>query len=206
MTIVSTAKHSITNSNIDTKSLFQKAIGDKFYDMPPRLRELHGPDASKTWVGEARTQAGETWLARFISRTIGFGVPSSQDRGAYERIEVTFERSDNSEKWQRDFNGHCFNSHFAIGTKKQDERVNYFAIEKFGLFNFELDLIVKKQRLYFVVRRCTFLKLPLPAFLLPKGDSYEYEHNDRFHFKVEVRVPIAGLIAAYDGWLSPVEI
>ena len=203
MTVTGIDIQSVTKSSLYPKSLFQTAMGEKFDQLPPRLQELHGPNACKTWTGEARTQTGKTWLARLISRTIGFAVPSKSGTASYEPLEVTFERLEASEKWTRNFNGHSFNSHFTLQEKVEGDSVRYMAIENFGLFKFELDLLCEKSRLYFVVKRCTFLKLPLPAILLPSGESYEYEQQDRFHFNVEVRVPIAGLIGAYDGWLMP---
>jgi len=192
-----------TKPGLYQKSLFQTAIGAKFDELPPCLQELHGPDAPIKWGGQARTQAGTTWLAKLISRSIGFGVPPEHRTATYESLEVTFERTENSEEWTRDFDGHRFKSHFTLEKKAEGDHVNYVAIENFGLFKFELDLLYEDNRLYFLVRRCTFLKLPLPAICLPKGDSYEFEREGRFHFCVEVRVPLAGLIAAYDGWLVP---
>lgn len=190
-------------SNLLAKSLFQVAMGDRFFELPHCLQTLHGPDAATVWTGEARTQTGKTWLARLISRTVGLTVPSQPGLPDYKPLQVTFERFDNSEKWTRNFNGHFFNSHFTLGKKYKDGTTSYVAIENFGLFKFELDLLIENERLYFNVDRCTFLNLPLPAVCLPKGESYEFEHNRQFNFTVEIRVPIAGLIAAYDGWLVP---
>jgi hypothetical protein len=45
--------------------------------------------------------------------------------------------------------------------------------------------------------------IPLPVVLAPRGDSYEYAENGRFHFHVEIAHPITGLIVSYRGWLVP---
>lgn len=47
--------------------------------------------------------------------------------------------------------------------------------------------------------------IPLPALLLPSGDSREYESDGRFHFEVEVAHPLAGRIVQYRGWLEPTD-
>ena len=39
--------------------------------------------------------------------------------------------------------------------------------------------------------------------LAPRGDSYEYAENGRFHFHVEIAHPFTGLILGYRGWLVP---
>ncbi|HEX6843100.1 MAG TPA: DUF4166 domain-containing protein, partial [Stellaceae bacterium] len=43
----------------------------------------------------------------------------------------------------------------------------------------------------------------LPAAWAPRGDAYESAQDGRFHFDVEIRHPLTGLIAAYRGWLVP---
>jgi len=190
-------------STTQQKSLFQKVLGTDFDYLPPLLQQLHGLGNENIWIGEARTQPGSSMLAKLISRVIGLSVPENTGDAEYKPLQVTFERLENSEKWHRNFNGHCFNSHLTMGEKKEGASVGYYAIENFGLFRFELDLPFKEERLLFVVKRCTFLGVPLPSMLLPTGESYEYEQNGRFHFNVEIRAPLAGLIAAYDGWLLP---
>jgi hypothetical protein len=39
--------------------------------------------------------------------------------------------------------------------------------------------------------------------LVPRGDSYEYARDGRFHFHVEISTPLTGLIVRYQGWLVP---
>ena len=58
-------------------------------------------------------------------------------------------------------------------------------------------------RLRLIVRRCSVFGIPLPLWLAPRGDSYEYAENGRFHFHVEIAHPFTGLIVGYRGWLVP---
>jgi hypothetical protein len=53
------------------------------------------------------------------------------------------------------------------------------------------------------VRRWSLFGIPMPLFLAPRGDSYEYEAGGRFHFHVEIGHPFTGLIVTYQGWLEP---
>jgi len=45
--------------------------------------------------------------------------------------------------------------------------------------------------------------IPLPVVLAPRGDSYEYAENGRFHFHVEIGHLLTGPIVGYRGWLVP---
>ena len=56
-------------------------------------------------------------------------------------------------------------------------------------------------KLWFVPRRWRFGPLPLPSALLPKGETFESEHEGLFACDVRVEVPVIGLIAAYQGLL-----
>ena len=79
--------------------------------------------------------------------------------------------------------------------------------DSFGIIKIGLALVIERgkdgDKLRFIPRRCTVLGIPLPKFLLPREESFEAERDGKFHFNVAVKIPIAGLIAAYEGWLEP---
>jgi hypothetical protein len=43
----------------------------------------------------------------------------------------------------------------------------------------------------------------MPRWLMPGGDSFETVKDGRFRFHVEIRLPLAGLVVRYRGWLAP---
>jgi hypothetical protein len=51
-------------------------------------------------------------------------------------------------------------------------------------------------------RRAWLLGVPLPAVLVPQVIASEKERDGRFLFRVHIRIPVAGLIAAYHGTLD----
>jgi hypothetical protein len=73
--------------------------------------------------------------------------------------------------------------------------------ERFGAITFGLALERIEGRLHFNVERAEIFGIPLPAVLTPVSHSSEYERDGRFHFDVEIRHPLAGLIIGYRGWL-----
>ena len=64
-------------------------------------------------------------------------------------------------------------------------------------------LVVESGRLSLVLRRWSFLGLPLPMWLCPRSASYERVEDGRFRFHVEISHPLTGLIVRYRGWLEP---
>jgi hypothetical protein len=63
--------------------------------------------------------------------------------------------------------------------------------------------VLDEGKLRLIVRRWSVFGIPLPVALAPRGDSYEYAENDRFHFHVQIAHPFTGLIVSYRGWLVP---
>jgi len=64
-------------------------------------------------------------------------------------------------------------------------------------------LVLDEGKLRLIVRRWSVFGILLPVWLAPRGDSYEYAENGRFHFHVEIAHPFTGLIVGYRGWLVP---
>jgi len=76
-------------------------------------------------------------------------------------------------------------------------------LERFGIIEIALALVVDGGRLFLVPRRWNCLGIPLPRWLLLVGTSYECEIDGRFAFDVEIGAPVVGLIVAYRGELDP---
>ena len=75
--------------------------------------------------------------------------------------------------------------------------------ESFGPFTFGLAALTGDGRLRLVLRRWTFLGIPLPIGLAPQGHAIEFEQDGRFRFDVAIRAPLIGPIVRYRGWLAP---
>ena len=125
-----------------------------------------------------------------------FGFPRSA-----EEIDVTvsFEHSGATERWTRTFGTQELTSHQFEGAG----RFERLLCEKFGPFTFGLALVVDSDRLLLVARRWSVFGIPLPRFLVPKGNACEFDQNGTFHFDVEIKAPLIGLIVRYVGYLEP---
>ena len=114
-------------------------------------------------------------------------------------VKVAFEARDGREHWRRSFAGRSFGSVQEQGRG----RFERLLCERFGALAFGMALVLDDGRLRLVVRRWSAFGIPMPRALAPRGDSYEFARDGRFHFHVEIRHPMTGLIVAYRGWLVP---
>ena len=111
---------------------------------------------------------------------------------------VTITPTPKGEVWERNFGGRKFKSRLTPGKGKNE----YLMMEQFGALKFALAIAHKDGRLYFIPRRWFFLGIPMPQFLLPKGNTYETVRDGKFEFSVDLQVPILGRVAKYRGWLE----
>lgn len=174
--------------------LFRQLLGPAFDDLPPRLRELHDSKDPRQWSGVAEIRRGQGMLARMISALVGF-----PQAGKQIPVSVTFTPEKGKERWTRNFGGRRFSSRQSAGRSKDQ----YLLAERFGVVTVALALVLDGGRLALIPRRWHLLGVPLPGFLLPKGQSFESEENGRFHFDVEISLPFIGLVVAYKGTLEP---
>ncbi|MCW0197298.1 SDR family oxidoreductase [Sphingopyxis sp.] len=174
--------------------IYRRILGTAFDQLPPRVRALHDSMAPRAWSGEARVERGRGLLARLAAAIVGF--PKAADAVP---VTVTFTPEGTAERWTRNFGGKSFASLQSAGTGRND----YLLVERFGPAAFAMALVVDGGRLRLVPRRWTLFGLPMPRALMPGGPSFETEIDGKFHFNVEIRLPLAGLVVAYRGMLEP---
>lgn len=181
------------SDEVDDRCLYARLLGDAWNALPPTIQSMHGTPTRLTVSGKANVTRGSGFLTRATARIFNF--PQTADN---VEVAVTFQRSDTSELWSRTFGRETFSSLQYEG-RGRNERL---LCEKFGPFVFSMGLLTDSNRLRFLVRGWSIFGIPLPGFLAPTGDSFEYEEEGTFHFHVEISSPIAGLIARYSGYLE----
>ena len=174
--------------------LHARILGTAWQSVPGVLRAVHGAGPKLTITGAASITRGRGVLARLLARIMRF--PAA---GENVPVSVTFERHGDCDQWTRDFGGQEFSSTFTAGTG----RYEHLLCERFGPLTFGMALVPDANRLNLVMRRWSFLGLPLPRSLMPSGDSYEFAKDSQFRFDVEVRLPLVGFVIRYRGFLAP---
>jgi hypothetical protein len=174
--------------------IYRQVLGSAFDSMPPLIRQLHDSSSPRNWVGKAEVTRGKCPLARLIANIIGF-----PQIGHDVPVSVTFSPENGGERWTRSFGNRRFSSFQASGKG----RSRHLLVERFGIATFALALVVENGRLTLIPRSWSVLGIPMPSFLLPRGDSFETESDGQLRFDVTIAVPWIGLIVAYRGALSP---
>ncbi|SED28666.1 Saccharopine dehydrogenase NADP binding domain-containing protein [Rhizobiales bacterium GAS188] len=177
--------------------LYRRLLGDSFASLPAPLQALHDPDPISriALTGEAEVERGSSLLSRLVGAVFGF---PRAGRGV--SVTVRIERHGPVEQWRRNFAGKSFASRQSAGSGRTDKLLR----ESFGPFGFDLALVVDGGRLRLIPRGWSLLGMPLPSGLAPRGEAYEFAEGRKFHFHVEIVLPLIGLVVRYRGWLERV--
>ena len=175
-------------------ALYPRILGPVFDTLPEMLKALHRPGPRALWSGRASITRGRGPVAGLVARLFRF-----PDAAADQPVTVTFTTdTEGRETWVRRFGTHAMTSTQEAGRGRQAHLI----VERFGPVAVALALEWTEQRLRLIPRRWTILGLPLPRALLPRGDTYEAEIDARFHFHVDITLPLIGPVVCYQGWLQ----
>ncbi|MEG2806334.1 DUF4166 domain-containing protein [Stenotrophomonas sp.] len=174
-------------------ALYPQLLGSAFATLPAPVQALHADRHARQWRGLAEVRRGKGVLSRLVGAVFGF-----PPAGQAVPVAVAFAPERGGERWTRDFDGRRFSS----WQRRGQGRDAYLLVERFGLVDVALALVVEDDRLHLVARRWSCLGIPLPAALLPGGRTFETERDGRFVFDVEIAAPLVGLIVAYRGSLQ----
>ena len=175
---------------MSTYCMYARSMGSRFRSLPWAIRHVHADRPWRVLIGRATVRRG----AGLFSRLAGwaFAFPPAQVAAAC-RVEFR-DAPGGGERWWRRFGGHPMTSVLSFEHGRLYER--------FGLLKCELDCEKRGLALVIKCRRAWILGVPLPSFLVPQVIASEKERDGRFLFRVHIRIPLAGLIAAYHGTLD----
>lgn len=170
--------------------LYVRFFNDTWEQLPELIRGMHdGPGSAR---GLAVVERGRNPLAWLAGAIVGF--PKA---GKDIPVDVHFSEKDGRETWRRRFAGKPFQSLQFEGRGRSAGLIS----ERFGAVTIGLAMVIDGGVLRLVVRRWSFLGIPMPAWLRPSGDNHERVEDGRFRFHVEIRLPFVGLVVRYRGWL-----
>jgi len=152
------------------------------------VRELHELTSASQWAGEAKVERGRSRLSRLAAWIAGL-PPDGRD----QPLRVTFEPVGANEIWTRQFGEAQFRS-------VQSERSGLLC-ERAGPTTFVFTPVASGDGLALRLDGFRLFGLPLPRLVHPSVRTWECERDGRYQFEVEARLPLAGLIVRYGGWL-----
>jgi hypothetical protein len=177
------------------RSLFEVALGDAaFSDLPEAIRAIHDRRPSKEFRGEATIRRGSGLIATAVNWMFGF--PKAGERVP---TSVRIERTAQGETWTRRFGNAVFQSRLTPPPSKSPGWIT----ERVGPLSFDIDLDARLGRLYYPIGFMRIGSIPLPWFITPRSDTVEHLTGaDTFYFSIHVKLPVFGLLIAYEGWLE----
>jgi hypothetical protein len=173
--------------------LYQRLLGEAWDRTPKAIRELHTLDGAMVFEGEAEIDRGRNPIAWLAATVMGFPKP-----GKGVPVQVAFHEEHGTEVWRRTFAGRSFASRQSEGKG----RSQWLVEERFGPVMIGLAPVLDGKRLRVIVRRWTVFGVPMPRFLGPRGEAFEWVDDlGRFRFDVELAFGVIGRIVRYRGWL-----
>lgn len=170
------------------RHLFPGLLGPRFAGLPPTVRVLHTREGRQHYRGEVEVERGRNALSRlcaWVTRLPPAGRSAIQ-------VDIVADRG--REQWTRTVAGHAMRSRLWSG--------NGLLCERLGLATFGFRLFAEESTIVWRVVRFRALGVPLPAGWFAGVSAREFERDGRYHFDVTARLPFAGLLVHYQGWLD----
>ncbi len=179
---------------LPAEPLFKSALGERWWQIPAAVRQLHMIVDRHSFSGLAKVERGSSLIARVAAALFGF-----PPAGVNVPLVVTKTRTQRGEIWERNFGGRVFRSYLTPSARP------YHYKERFWAFTYEQELPIVDGAMYLPVKRGWFLGcIPLPKLFLPGSVSKEFEIDGQFHFDVGLMAPFTGdLIVRYSGSVTP---
>lgn len=180
-------------SALPDASLFHSILGDAWQTISEPIRELHDVNVTSRFSGRASVSRGIGILGRIVGWLVGFPKAGND-------IPVTVRISQDglNETWTRKFGEHAFSSELSPGSGRFEALI----CERFGHCKFGMALVTEGENLNYVSRRWTLFGVPMPKWMMPKGEMYETVVDGKFLFHVEIVLPLIGHVVTYEGWLE----
>ncbi len=178
----------------DETPLYARVLGPKRKLLPEQVWALHDSPASiGRWQGTADVDRGHSALSRLVGALAGL-----PPEGRSVPLTVTLAPQDGAESWSRDFGGHIFRSRqFAAGLQ---------IMERIGPAKLTFEPLVDPDTRSLSLRLSgvRVFGIPVPRALWPAIKTREWQEGGRYRFHVEARLPFAGRLVRYTGWLRKV--
>jgi Domain of unknown function (DUF4166) len=172
--------------------MYARAMGRGFRALPQAVKEAHADRPRRILLGRTSVRRGRGLVARLIGWTFRFPPPLSD-----APCRVEFVTTPAGEHWRRRFGGHAMRSRLTL------EQGRLYEI--FGPLKCELNCTRRGTKLEIrSTGAATFAGIPLPPWIAPVVIASEFERAGQFNFRVHIRIPAFGLIAAYRGTLAPI--
>jgi hypothetical protein len=178
-----------------TTALFPALLGaDAWHRLPHAVQAMHGSAPQLHADGVADVEGAGHLPARWLRRLLGLPSPGPQ-----QALALTIERLGTREVWTRRVTGRCMQS---VLDRRAGSPLLY---ERLGPATLGFALRHDDDAIDWQLRSLHVFGLPLPRALHGSVLSRSGLRDGRYHFSVDVRLPLLGQLIGYRGWLEPLD-
>jgi Domain of unknown function (DUF4166)/Saccharopine dehydrogenase NADP binding domain len=175
------------------QSIYQAVLGQSFAKLDAPLQKFHSAKNTFHMKGIAEITAPPGVLRGLVRKVFGFPKAASDSP-----VKVDISISSQGEIWRRQFAGKTMRSTQRLGQGRDAGLI----VESFGPVAVAMAVVENAGRLELVLRHWRIFGVPMPKFLLPRGQFFEHGADGRFNFHVEIALPLLGPVVKYVGWLE----
>jgi hypothetical protein len=176
----------------NSDALFPGLLGDAAWRaLPEPLQHMHGSAPRVKARGMADIEGDRNLIVRMLRRLLGLPSPGMQ-----QALEFSITRHGSKETWTRRFAHREMRS-----VLNRDARAPYL-LERLGPVTLRFTLHHDEASIDWQLHRISVLGVPLPRAWFGEVLSRSGAHEGRYTFYIETRLPLAGRLVAYRGWLE----
>ena len=170
-------------------SLYQRALGDRYGELPSAVQRFHGLTGSNLLQGWVETKAPASVLARGLALCLG--APHRNTRGP---LRFVLDAGAQTETWTRHFPGRTMTSRMTLVAGRLEERL--------GAARLTFELVATESKLSMELVEMRFLGMPCPRWLMPQVVAEETGTGNQLQFLVRASLPWVGTVVSYRGHLN----
>ncbi len=170
-------------------SLYRQVMGPSFDTLAPELQIFHSMTGSIQLSGRCSVTGPQSMVGKILGWI--FGLPQTTDDVA---LRFDLDADSRAETWRRHFPGRLMISRMRV--------VNGVLVERLGPVNLHFALEAEQGRLHMLLHKIQVGIISCPRFLIPAVLAEENATPGKLHFKVAARLPLLGLLVAYQGYLN----
>ena len=172
-----------------TTPLYRRLLGQRFEELPARVRELHDVTGASVWTGRADVERGRSRLSNLVATL--FGLPPA---GRDQALEVTFMPDGGTELWTRALRQRGVPL-AAVRARRPAQRAG-------GAEHVRVRARHLGGRHGAQAAGRALPRRAAAAVACAVVFTFESEREGRYHFEVEASLPLLGRIVRYEGWLE----
>jgi uncharacterized protein DUF4166 len=171
-------------------TLYRRLLGEAFDTLPPVLRGFHDREKGGSATGVFSVFHGKGRLRGMLARLGRLPDPGT---AVPVRLRVVVEGP--REQWIRE-----------IGDQRLETlqwHDHGLLVEAAGPFRCGYQVAASPEGMRLRSVRGWFYALPLPPVLTPRVEAIVTAQGDAWHLRVRIEIPLLGLLAGYEGEVTP---